>query len=472
LEMSGDMGRQWWGATLVVCLLVAWSAGEARGMQVNGRRRFQREIVVEDESTLRMAVIIHRHGDRTPVMVPAGHEDRWPLGPGQLTGLGVHQLFELGEHIRSLFSDDFLATSYAPEIITSRASNKDRTLQSAEAMLMALFPPGTGPYYPFENDVNDTSAALPYGFQPVPTHSVELERDWELRAFQNCRKYSEWLGEGLFSSEEAHKKEAEYADVLEELASVFGEEVTLSNLYLFYDYLKCSETHEMQDMVSSAVYQRTQELDFWVWSEEFKPSEHSELIGGPLIGKVLDDFQAMVTGDDTSTRIKLYSAHDVTLACLRSVLGLASLEPPPYASWAMLELHHVDGVWQVHFTYNDQVETMPFCTDHQQGHYCPLSALETALRSKVPADAELACATNEDLASDDQTPDETSGSPLFSSPLVIAVLGVSVLLLGAAVGILVAYVYLLRKDRFLFVHGRGGAAAEDGVVAIEMGEMH
>lgn len=96
---------------------------------------------------------------------------------------------------------------------------------------MALFPPGTGPVYPFENEANDTTEALPYAFQPVPTHSVELTRDWELRAFQNCDKYHEYLAENLFASEEALKKEQEYADVLQRLTEVFGEEVTLSNLY-------------------------------------------------------------------------------------------------------------------------------------------------------------------------------------------------------------------------------------------------
>lgn len=62
-------------------------------------------------------------------------------------------------------------------------------------------------------------------------------------------------------------------------------------------------------MVSDAIYERTEELDFWVWQEEFKPSEQSALIGGALVGQVMDDFQAMVTGDDISTRMKLYSAH-------------------------------------------------------------------------------------------------------------------------------------------------------------------
>lgn len=334
---------------------------------------------------------------------------------------------------------------------------------------MALFPPGTGPYYPFENDFNDTSASLPYAFQPVPTHSVELDRDWELRAFQNCDKYHEFLGESLFASEEALKKEQEFADVLQELTDVFGEEVTLSNLYLFYDYLKCSDTHGMQDLVSDSVYQRTEELDFWVWQQEFKPTEHSPLIGGALIGQILDDFQAMATGDDTSTRMKLYSAHDVTLASLRSVLGLETTAPPPYASFVMLELHHVDGVWMVHFTYNDQVEAMPFCVEHQQGHYCPLSAYESAMREAVPLDAYTACLTNDALEEEDG--EGTSSSPLLSSPLVIAVLGMTVLMLAATVAILVAYVYLLRKDRFLFLHGNP-SAAEDIIAEIEMGEMH
>lgn len=125
-------------ALLGLLLLLAANVALVGSHAMKGRQRFAREVVVEDESTLRLAVVVHRHGDRTPVIVPEGHEDRWPTGPGQLTGLGVHQLWELGEHLRESLSEEFLATSYAPELVYSRASNKDRTLQSAEAMLVRL----------------------------------------------------------------------------------------------------------------------------------------------------------------------------------------------------------------------------------------------------------------------------------------------------------------------------------------------
>lgn len=69
--------------------------------------------------------------------------------------------------------------------------------------------------------------------------------------------------------------------------------------------------HGMQDLVNEDVFQQTVDLYNWVYSQDFAPNNQSRLIGGPLIGQVLDDMQALVRGDD-STKAKLYSAHGTT----------------------------------------------------------------------------------------------------------------------------------------------------------------
>lgn len=57
-------------------------------------------------------------------------------------------------------------------------------------------------------------------------------------------------------------------------------------------------------------------------------------------------------------------------------MGLDSAEVPPYASWAMFELHRISDDWQVKFTYNGEVEPLSFCEDARVGDYCPLDAYE------------------------------------------------------------------------------------------------
>ena len=92
-------------------------------------------------STLQLVIITHRHGDRTPIYYPSDELDfvTWPLGYGQLTPLGVHQLFELGFAVRNNLPYDFLPANYSSELVHIRASDTDRTLQSAESLMVPSF---------------------------------------------------------------------------------------------------------------------------------------------------------------------------------------------------------------------------------------------------------------------------------------------------------------------------------------------
>jgi len=416
----------------LVVVLVLLAVGMAQG----GKRKSEE---IEDD-TLKLVVIIHRHGDRTPIYVPEQYKDLWPQGDGQLTGLGVHQLWELGELIRGKLSTNFLSANYSPGIVYSRAANKDRTLQSAVSMMMALFPPGTGPMFPFEAEASDENPSLPYDFQPIPTHSVALELDYVMRALQNCPTYKSYLEEVVYESDEAKQLEEEYISTLQALNDAFDEEVVLMNLSTYYDYLFCSDTHGMQTLVTEEVFEETVELYNKAYSLEFAPSGLSRLIGGPLMGQVLDDLQDYATGVNTKLKAKVYSGHDVTLGSLLSFMGLEQSEAPPYASWAMFELHRIDAEWKVKFSYNGEALDLDFCS--MSGDYCTLQEYEDVFRADIPADPAGECGA-EDASPQPGVP-SSSGSPFFSLDLVISVLVVTVLLLLATVAVLLAYVYHLR----------------------------
>ena len=94
---------------------------------------------------------------------------------------------------------------------------------------MALFPPGTGPTYPFEAEEQNSS--LPDNFQPVPTHSVELQRDHILRGYQNCPRYDQYMLETFYNAPAGTEATAANQELLDQLSDVFdGADVTLKNL--------------------------------------------------------------------------------------------------------------------------------------------------------------------------------------------------------------------------------------------------
>ena len=182
--------------------------------------------------TLEMMIITHRHGDRTPIFYPEEELELvpWPEGYGQLTSTGVSQLYHLGLSLRDQISEELLPSSYTADIVKVRASDTDRTLQSAFSLLTGLYPPGTGPSYPFEYPLTSQSPSLPSSIQPIPIHTVDPHSDYLLRSFDNCKRYQEYLKDDVFTSQAAIDLQTENADLLSLLSSTFDMTISLSNL--------------------------------------------------------------------------------------------------------------------------------------------------------------------------------------------------------------------------------------------------
>jgi hypothetical protein len=69
----------------------------------------------------------------TPTRVFPNSKSRWPEGLGQLTALGLKQMFELGETMRERYVHRFglLSPRYHADEVWARSTSKDRTLMSA-----------------------------------------------------------------------------------------------------------------------------------------------------------------------------------------------------------------------------------------------------------------------------------------------------------------------------------------------------
>lgn len=125
------------------------------------------------EDTLIFAVDIIRHGDRTPI-VPLGSVNyQWQEGPGQLTAEGMQQEYKMGLLFRKKYveQEHLLPDHYEPGTMYVRSTDYDRTLMSAQSLLMGLYPPGTGP------NSSDSIPALPHAFQPIPIFSAPSKSD-------------------------------------------------------------------------------------------------------------------------------------------------------------------------------------------------------------------------------------------------------------------------------------------------------
>ena len=120
------------------------------------------------EGTLVSAVLITRHGDRTPFDNIVNANYQWGTDLTELTPIGMHQEFMLGAKLRKHYIEElkFLDDNYKANTIYTLSSNSNRTILSAECVLMGLYPPGTGP------EIAKDEPALPGRIQTIPVRSL------------------------------------------------------------------------------------------------------------------------------------------------------------------------------------------------------------------------------------------------------------------------------------------------------------
>lgn len=127
--------------------------------------------IAETEKMI-FAVDVIRHGDRAPIEAIPNAPWTAPLPLGHLSPVGMQQEFQLGEKFRDRYVKQFhlLPEHYSAEEMFVRSSDIDRTLISAESVLLGLYPPGTGPSV-------SGKPALPASYQPVPIHTKPRAED-------------------------------------------------------------------------------------------------------------------------------------------------------------------------------------------------------------------------------------------------------------------------------------------------------
>ena len=97
-----------------------------------------------DISTLKLLQIVHRHGERAPILFtpndPFKDEKSWPAGIGQLTTRGKYHMHKVGQFIREEYNN-YLGDKYSPREVYARSSLTDRCVESVSCLLSGAYPP-------------------------------------------------------------------------------------------------------------------------------------------------------------------------------------------------------------------------------------------------------------------------------------------------------------------------------------------
>ncbi len=367
----------------------------------------------DQQDSLRAAALLFRHSVISPKYTPPRVETEWPMGFKQLTAVGMRDMYQRGQQLRRRYVDELglISGTYHRDEVYVRASNADRALQSAQMLILGLFPLGTGPdpavYHP-----GLTAAPAPeLAFTPVPIHSVALENDSVLRPWTGkakCTKYRKYV-KGLAKTALYRDQGQKYQDFLHRMSAITGvgegqkPAKILYEVNEIYEPLSAIVRHNLAlpEGISAEDMDLMGALADWNYHYQFIGKQVGRITGGPFVGEIAGVFDRFVETDGKTPKLSIYSGHQRTMLGLEAALGIETKRTdgrlfkgrvPPLGSHYAFELHEVaDNEYAVRLTFNSDEGSRAIAIPGCDGEMCSLDSFMTVAREVVPSNWRQAC---------------------------------------------------------------------------------
>ena len=353
-----------------------------------------RRLVAPDGAELELvqAVVVHRHGDRTPIAKHAGkfHQtddleefwrtrvspadvierwgrlnvdatkthlektasDRYTYPNGHLTVLGANQLRRVGSELRERYIGDlgFLPSdlpsdhsgSGAPLVYT-RSTRIPRTVQSLQNLLLGLYPEDHRP----RDAASQTQGTIVIETQPKDSDymtGMSEKRCPRIKALMQDPQLPKNLADLVAR---LNKVLGESGNV--ETEGLAGSKSQLIDRWIHLgDIGTCHAAHRLDQPlnISASDLVQVQEYNAWMWGRRLEESvELNALAIGGFLKDMLQVFADTVAGKaepgSSAPKLAVFSGHDSTLFPILTALGAFNGHWPPYASRIQLELLRV-----------------------------------------------------------------------------------------------------------------------------------
>jgi hypothetical protein len=303
----------------------------------------QYAITATAEKHLKQIHVISRHGSST--MLPKDADTLIEEDGSTLTPLGQSQLYNLGSWLRQTYLSQLEDLRYYnPSFHRLESTNMDRTLSSANALALGLFPLTQRATGLLLEDVNNNlepallTTSLEYP-PAIPVYSIDEGNDVYLRAFQLCPTFFDNL-QLLYETPSWKQLEDQHEPLLRKLANIFPEsseqgKVPLKEVWNVYEEIhvavtECTDNETLCDALVPlpslataisvqdflALELLTHQVEHMKYAE---PDTAGNLLGSNLLWKILE----RAGNDQIGGTVFLYSAHAPTLLGILSTLQAA-----------------------------------------------------------------------------------------------------------------------------------------------------
>ncbi|MCD6039720.1 MAG: map [Gammaproteobacteria bacterium] len=319
--------------------------------------------------TLIFALDLIRHGDRTPLLTIPNAPHTWVEGMGQLTPLGMQQEWHHGIEFRKKYIDHshLLPPRFQHDTLYVFSTNVDRTLMSAQAVLMGLYPLGTGPVLP-----GSRKPALPRGYQPIPIHPKLMEGSSEIMVDNDITHGKQEALRYLASQPAWIQKTQELQNKFPAWSAATGLSLTgLHQLVALADTLYIDQLYHvpMPAHLSAEDVKQIVAAGSWAFVTAFQTKEIATIVGSPFVTAITSYIQN-ASQQKTPLKYVLLSAHDDTIMSVMTILQAPLDAPPPYASDVNFSLFKTDTAGDiVKVTYNGKPVALRGCLPT----YCALA---------------------------------------------------------------------------------------------------
>lgn len=276
--------------------------------------------------TVVFALDIVRHGDRAPISEISKDPHIWTQGLGELSKRGMEQEFLLGKQLRETYinQDKLLPPNYEANSIYVRSSDYNRTLMSAQSLLLGLYPLGIGPLMISES----------MGFQPIPIHTATIKEDNLLVPKRNHAEFESMQQQYVISSKAWQQKSNQYQTKLQSWSKASG--VHLNNIGDITGladnlYIRKLYNVAMPKGISSQDADEIIGLASWVTVNLNAPSPLGAYSSKDLRAAIAQ-YLSNATTPNSQLKYVLFLAHDSTLLALMSAFKQPLSVPPRYAS--------------------------------------------------------------------------------------------------------------------------------------------